>query len=86
MFENKKPKLNFYLFNLGFYWQRGQDSNLREIALKLISSQPRYDHFDTSPYNFCFWGAVCKMRELFMDIVFKKILDFYKNNNLHSTF
>ena len=50
MFENKKPKLNFYLFNLGFYWQRGQDSNLREIALKLISSQPRYDHFDTSPF------------------------------------
>ena len=31
-------------------WRRGRDSNPREIALKLISSQPRYDHFDTSPY------------------------------------
>ena len=30
-------------------WRRGRDSNPREIALKLISSQPRYDHFDTSP-------------------------------------
>ena len=32
------------------HWRRGRDSNPREIALKLISSQPRYDHFDTSPY------------------------------------
>ena len=31
-------------------WRRGRDSNPREIALKLISSQPRYDRFDTSPY------------------------------------
>ena len=37
-------------------WRRGRDSNPREIALKLISSQPRYDHFDTSAYirtHFC---------------------------------
>ena len=31
-------------------WRRGRDSNPREIALKLISSQPRYDRFDTSPF------------------------------------
>ena len=31
-------------------WRRGRDSNPRAIARKLISSQPRYDHFDTSPY------------------------------------
>ena len=31
-------------------WRRGRDSNPRAIARKLISSQPRYDHFDTPPY------------------------------------
>ena len=31
------------------FWRRGRDSNPRAIARKLISSQPRYDHFDTSP-------------------------------------
>ena len=30
-------------------WRRGWDSNPRALARKLISSQPRYDHFDTSP-------------------------------------
>ena len=34
----------------GFHWRRGWDSNPCAIARKLISSQPRYDHFDTSPY------------------------------------
>ena len=33
-----------------FFWRRGWDSNPRAVARKLISSQPRYDHFDTSPY------------------------------------
>ena len=32
-----------------FYWRRRWDSNPRAVAGKLISSQPRYDHFDTSP-------------------------------------
>ena len=32
-------------------WRRGWDSNPREVSLKLISSQPRYDRFDTSPRN-----------------------------------
>jgi hypothetical protein len=32
-------------------WRRGWDSNPREVSLKLISSQPRYDRFDTSPYE-----------------------------------
>ena len=31
-------------------WRRGRDSNPRVIAHKLISSQPRYDRFDTSAY------------------------------------
>ena len=26
----------------------GWDSNPRDVAVKLISSQPRYDHFDTA--------------------------------------
>ena len=30
-------------------WRRGWDSNPRVVAHKLISSQPRYDRFDTSP-------------------------------------
>ena len=34
----------------GVFWRRGRDSNPRAVARKLISSQPRYDHFDTSPY------------------------------------
>ena len=29
------------------FWRSGRDSNPRAIARKLISSQPRYDHFDT---------------------------------------
>ena len=32
-------------------WRSGWDSNPREIALKLISSQPRYDRFDTAACN-----------------------------------
>lgn len=31
------------------FWRSGRDSNPRAIARKLISSQPRYDHFDTAP-------------------------------------
>ena len=31
-------------------WRRGWDSNPCALARKLISSQPRYDRFDTSPY------------------------------------
>ena len=33
------------------FWRRGWDSNPCAISRKLISSQPRYDHFDTSPYS-----------------------------------
>ena len=31
-------------------WRRGWDSNPCALSRKLISSQPRYDLFDTSPY------------------------------------
>ena len=31
-------------------WRRRWDANPRDIAVKLISSQSRYDHFDTAPY------------------------------------
>ena len=34
----------------GFEWRRRWDSNPRTLADQLISSQSRYDHFDTSPY------------------------------------
>ena len=33
------------------FWRSGWDSNPRGIAPKLISSQPRYDHFDTAAYD-----------------------------------
>ena len=32
-----------------FSWRSGWDSNPRAREGKLISSQPRYDHFDTAP-------------------------------------
>ena len=37
-----------------FFWRRGRDSNPRVVSHKLISSQPRYDRFDTSAYM-AFW-------------------------------
>ena len=40
-------------FRVLFSWRRRWDSNPRGIAPKLISSQPRYDRFDTSPYWYC---------------------------------
>ena len=35
---------------LFLFWRSGRDSNPRAIARKLISSQPRYDHFDTAAF------------------------------------
>ena len=41
-----------------FFWRRRWDSNPRTVARQLISSQSRYDHFDTSPYiQFTFVGV-----------------------------
>ena len=49
-----KKKLDTHLdtrcIKIGVHlWRRRWDSNPRAVARKLISSQPRYDHFDTSP-------------------------------------
>ena len=33
------------------FWRSRWDSNPRAVARKLISSQPRYDHFDTAAYT-----------------------------------
>ena len=33
-------------------WRKRWDSNPRTVARQLISSQSRYDHFDTTPYMF----------------------------------
>ena len=35
-----------------FRWRRRWDSNPRDLAVYLISSQARYDHFDTPPCVF----------------------------------
>ena len=32
------------------FWRSGWDSNPRNLAVQLISSQSRFDHFDTAPY------------------------------------
>ncbi len=42
--KRKQPQSQDY----GCPWRREWDSNPRVIAHKLISSQPRYDHFDIS--------------------------------------
>ena len=34
-----------------FHLRRERDSNPRVLSHKLISSQPRYDHFDISPFT-----------------------------------
>ena len=33
-----------------FLWRKRWDSNPRDLAVYLISSQARYDHFDTLPW------------------------------------
>ena len=47
--EHKKEALETFRFQ-GF-WRSGWDSNPRALADNLISSQARYDHFDTAPYD-----------------------------------
>ena len=42
-------------------WRRGWDSNPRGLASKLISSQPRYDRFDTSAH--AFWRLIILLNE-----------------------
>ena len=39
-------------------WRSGWDSNPRGIAPKLISSQPRYDHFDTAANMDLYWAIM----------------------------
>ena len=34
------------------FWRSGWDSNPRNLAVQLISSQSRYDHFDIAPCLF----------------------------------
>ena len=39
-----------HIFFMFLLWRSGWDSNPRNLAVQLISSQSRYDHFDTAPY------------------------------------
>ena len=39
----------FRIIRKALYWRSGWDSNPRRLAPQLISSQSRYDHFDTAP-------------------------------------
>lgn len=45
----EKPVAGKTDYRRGFY-RSGWDSNPRNLAVQLISSQSRYDHFDTAPY------------------------------------
>ena len=47
--EKEKPVVGKTNYWRGF-WRSGWDSNPRNLAVQLISSQSRYDHFDTAPY------------------------------------
>ena len=47
--EKEKPVAGKTDYWRGF-WRSGWDSNPRNLAVQLISSQSRYDHFDTAPY------------------------------------
>ena len=47
--QNKIPPKNVVTSFRGI-WRSGWDSNPRSLAAQLISSQSRYDHFDTAPY------------------------------------
>ena len=47
--EKEKPAAGKTDYRRGF-WRSGWDSNPRNLAVQLISSQSRYDHFDTAPY------------------------------------
>ena len=51
-FEQNKKKIRVYRKPANPHdWRTGWDSNPRAgVTDKLISSQPRYDHFDTRPY------------------------------------
>ena len=49
-FAKEKPKPNTFVFDLGFVWRRGRDSNPCGVAPKRFSRPPRCDRFDTSPY------------------------------------
>ena len=49
-FRGIKKPLKTQCFQ-GFDWRRRWDSNPRYLAVHLISSQARYDHFDTPPCN-----------------------------------
>ena len=52
-FKAKKTEPQFCIKITVRLWRTGWDSNPRAgITDKLISSQPRYDHFDTRPYIF----------------------------------
>ena len=46
--EKEKPAAGKTDYWRGF-WRSGWDSNPRNLAVQLISSQPRYDLFDTAP-------------------------------------
>ena len=50
LYSHEKARKHPQMRMLLAFWRRERDSNPRARERKLISSQPRYDHFDISPY------------------------------------
>ena len=63
-----------------FFWRRGRDSNPRVLSHKLISSQPRYDHFDISPY-YKIVELFCSTKVLYHKL-FKKSIPIFKKEKI----
>ena len=49
--KNKKAFTDIEVCQWMLFWRRRRDSNPRAPEGKRISSAPRYDHFDTSPFS-----------------------------------
>ena len=60
-------------------WRSGWDSNPRAVAGKLISSQPRYDHFDTAAFYcllctvLCYYIMLAIKKQAFFKIIYSDI-------------
>ena len=59
--KHKKRTQEYSKFK-GSNVRSGWDSNPRDVAVKLISSQPRYDHFDTAPWQR--WNYITRRQAL----------------------
>ena len=87
VFLSKMPETRLKpTFQTGRMWRSGWDSNPRTVARHLISSQGRYDHFDTAPKDISTWFARWKLErkpgEKPLTSIFKRSSKALKNKGL----